>query len=207
MIMTETKRSQSAADNSIMVVGSIAPLEDCYSPELFPGSNTAVQEFSILGEWLTGAGVDILLLETMNSIEETEAALIGIENFGLPIWISFVLKDDHHLFSGESIARAIETVKDYSVDCVMLNCNPLDRTVKAVENLIKNWPNRWGVYPNLGVGEPSPDGHIVHYEEMAYFLSTMRKIIKLGPSIMGACCGSHSEHILALNNLQYEFSV
>ena len=37
-------------------------------------------------------------------------------------------------------------------------------------------------------------------------LSSMKKIIGLEPSIVGACCGSSPEHILGLYNLQYEFS-
>ena len=77
----------------------------------------------------------------------------------------------------------------------------------AAENLVHSWPHKWGVYPNLGIGEPSPDGHILNYEIMSRFLSTMRKIIKLRPSIVGACCGSNSEHIIGLKNLKYEFSV
>ena len=195
--------AKDAARNSVKVIGSIAPLEDCYSPDLFPGRDNAHGEFSQLGEWLTSAGVDILLLETMNNVAETEAALISIENFGLPIWVSFVLKDHNYLLSGEKISKAIERMNNYIVDCMLLNCNTLERTLMAVENLVSNWPHRWGVYPNLGIGEPSSDGHILHYEKMDYFLSTMDKIVGMGPFIIGACCGSSPEHIQGLNNLKY----
>ena len=197
--------AKEAASNPVKVVGSIAPLEDCYSPELFPGTDTAMGEFFQLGEWLTDAGVDILLLETMNSVIETEAALSSIENFSLPIWVSFVLKDDVHLLSGDSISQAIEKMKDHSIDCILFNCNPLDRTLMAAENLAHSWPHKWGVYPNLGIGEASPDGHIRRCEEMHYFLSTMEKIIKLQPYIIGACCGSSPKHIQGLNKLQYKY--
>ena len=65
------------------------------------------------------------------------------------------------MLSGDSISITIEMVKDYSIDCILLNCNPLDRTLMAAEYLAVNWPHKWGVYPNLGVGEPSPDGNIL----------------------------------------------
>ena len=58
--------AKKSTSNSVGVIGSIAPLEDCYSPKLFPGKNIAISEFSQLGGWLIEAGVDILLLETMN---------------------------------------------------------------------------------------------------------------------------------------------
>ena len=194
--------AQSAAGSSAKIIGSIAPLEDCYDPGLFPGWESSVSEFSQLGKWLTAAGVDILLLETMNSIAETESALMGIENLGAPIWVSFVLKDENHLLSGNTIINALDVVKQYSVDCIMFNCNPLDRTLMAVEKLVDNCSNKWGVYPNLGIGEPSPYGNIHNYEKMDCFRGTMKKIIELEPHILGACCGSSPEHIANLFGLR-----
>ena len=100
----------------------------------------------------------------------------------------------------------LNLMKSYSVDTVLLNCNSLDRTLMAAENLVDRWAGKWGVYPNLGVGEPSPDGHIFQHEKMSHFRSTMEKIIGLCPFIIGTCCGSSPKHIQRLNNLQYEFS-
>ena len=155
-----------------------------------------------LGKWLFETGVDILLLETMNSIAETESGLIALENLGMPIWASFVLKDDQHLLSNDSIVDVLEMIKHHSVECIMLNCNPLGRTVLAVENLVDNFSGKWGVYPNLGIGEPSSDGNIQHYEGLNYFISTMEKIIEKGPFVLGACCGSTPRHIAELIKLR-----
>ena len=197
--------AKKAACNSVKVAGSIAPLEDCYSPNLFPGRDVSVAEFSQLGKWLVGAGVEILLLETMNSAAETEAALIGIQNYGLNIWVSLVLRDESHLLSGDSLIDTLNLIKNYPVAVVLINCNPLNRTVIAAENLASIWPNKWGVYPNLGVGNPSPNGYILHYEKMYCFLSAMEKIIKLGPIILGACCGSSPSHISKLFELRKQY--
>ena len=199
--------AKKSARKSVKVLGSIAPLEDCYLPNLFPGRVTAIAEFTKLGKWLKDADVDILLLETMNSAAETEAALIATQDFNLPIWVSFVLKDGFRLLSGDSMIDTLNMVKNYPVDTVLLNCNPLDRTVIAAENLVTNWSNKWGVYPNLGVGEPSPNGYILHYEKMDRFLSTMEKVIDLGPSIIGACCGSSWKHILKLFELRKQYNL
>ena len=194
--------AKNVASNYVKVAGSIAPLEDCYSPDLFPCVDVAIAEFNQLGEWLTKAGVDILLLETMNSIVETEAALIGTRNLGLPVWVSFVLKDSRHLLSGDSLTDAFNRIKDYAIDTVLLNCNTLDLTLVATEILVTDCPHKWGVYPNLGIGDPSPDGHILNCEKMDRFLSTMKKIIALGPSVMGGCCGSSPHHISKLFELK-----
>ena len=48
------KMTKKAASDKAQVLGSIAPLEDCYKPELFQGENIAKQEFKQLGKWLKG---------------------------------------------------------------------------------------------------------------------------------------------------------
>src|ERR1019366_10296633 len=60
----------------IRVAGSIAPVEDCFSPELVPASDAAlVEEHRIMARWLDEARVDIILIETMNTLHEALCAL------------------------------------------------------------------------------------------------------------------------------------
>jgi len=206
-LLLAVKHAQNATNDSIKIIGSIAPLEDCYKPQLFPGKDVAIAEFSQLGKWLVDSGVDILLLETMNSIAETEAGLVAIRNLELPIWVSFVLKDKDSLLSGDSLVDMFAMIKNYSVDCIMLNCNPLNRTKIAVDIFVDNCTNKWGVYPNLGIGEPSSDGNIYLYEEINYFISTMQKIFEKGASVLGGCCGSSPKHTARLFNLRKKISL
>ena len=206
-LFTAVELAKEAASNSVKVLGSIASLEDCYSPELFPGKNTAITEFRQLGGWLSDAGVDILLLETMNSIAEAEAGLIALQSFELPIWVSFVMKDDEHLLSGDLLLDALTLLQDHSVDTVLLNCNPLRRTEKAMILLTENWTGKWGIYPNLGIGEPSPNGRITKYESMEKFTALMEKAIDLGASVVGACCGSTPEQISELSKIKIKLNL
>ena len=81
--VTQAKRANSGKQK---ILGSIAPLEDCYKPELFPEEQVAYDEFKIIGSQLVDAGVDILLLETMNSIIETKICLSSLENFNIPAY-------------------------------------------------------------------------------------------------------------------------
>ena len=45
-LKTAVSIAQKAASENIQILGSIAPLEDCYRPDLFPGLNNAKKEFS-----------------------------------------------------------------------------------------------------------------------------------------------------------------
>ena len=205
-LLCAVELAKEAADNTTKVIGSIAPLEDCYAPKKFPGKNVAISEFIQLGKWLAVAKVDILLLETMNSLVETESALIGIETLDLPIWVSFVLKDAEHLLSGDSVIDTLEMIKHHSVDCIMLNCNSLDLTINAVEILVDNYHSDWGIYPNLVRGDPVPDGFITECEPMEKYLSVIEHALNSGASVVGACCGSSPKHIAEIKKLKYDFS-
>ena len=198
------ENAKKAAGNKAQILGSIAPLEDCYSPEMFPGKDTAITEFRQLGRWLVDVGVDILLLETMNSMAETEAGLIALQSFELPLWVCFVLKDDTHLLSGDKLVDALSLIQNYPVEIPLLNCNSLQRTEKAMTRLSENWTGKWGIYPNLGIGEPSPSGRITEYESMGNFIAVMENAIEMGASVVGACCGSYPEHIKNLRSLDSE---
>ena len=91
--------ANSAAGDSVRVLGSIAPLEDCYCPELFPGSSIAKSEFSTIASWFNESDVDGYILETMNNILETEICLEAINNSNRPTWVSFNLLDSHRTVS------------------------------------------------------------------------------------------------------------
>ena len=188
------------------IIGSIAPLEDCYRPDLFPGRDVAISEFSQLGKWMAEAGVDILLLETMNSMAETEAGLYALKDADQPVWVSFVLKDENHLLSGDSLVDALLMLMGFQVEMVLLNCNPLGRTKRAVDNIVGNPIGSWGIYPNLGRGEPSLDGSIAKCAPMEKYLSVVEHALNRGASVIGACCGSSPEHIAEIKKLKHDFT-
>ncbi|MEE3241637.1 MAG: homocysteine S-methyltransferase family protein, partial [Candidatus Neomarinimicrobiota bacterium] len=193
--------ARKASNDSIKILGSIAPLEDCYSPDLFPGADLATKEFAVITEWLADERIDIFLLETMNNILETETCLNVVEKYKLPIWVSFNLLDSDHIQSGESLKDAIKMVDKFSVNCILLNCNPLNRTFGALETLAQHCSGKWGIYPNLGIGEPSPDGIIKDYHSDAEFIDLTKNAVKLGATVVGGCCGSSPKHIELLKNL------
>ena len=193
-------QAKKSIKDNVRVLGSIAPLEDCYKPELFPGINVAKIEFSKISQWLYDSKIDIFLLETMNSIDETIICLEVIKNYDIPIWVSFVLLDEKHILSGELLEDAIKKVEQFNVDVLLLNCNPINRTKITLKTLSEHWNKRWGIYPNLGIGEPSPDGIITNYYSDDDFLFLCKNAIDLGASILGGCCGTRPHHIKLLTD-------
>tara|TARA_B100001029_G_C15058845_1_gene456631 strand:+ start:461 stop:1339 length:879 start_codon:yes stop_codon:yes gene_type:complete len=184
------------------VIGSVAPLEDCYQPNHFPGYNIAKQEFSQIIKQQIEFGADIILLETMNSIIETKSALDAIKNKAIPIWVSLVLKDSKHLMSGDLIIEMCDLINNSNINMALLNCNSIERTKNALNIFVNNINCDWGIYPNLGEGNPSPDGIIAKISNMNIFSDLVNYSIELGASVIGGCCGSNFNHIATINKIR-----
>src|SRR5882672_5942861 len=63
-----------AKESGALVAGSIAPVEDCYLPELRPPPEVALAEHRQFARALAEAGCDLLLVETVNARDEGLAA-------------------------------------------------------------------------------------------------------------------------------------
>jgi S-methylmethionine-dependent homocysteine/selenocysteine methylase len=64
------------AEGRVWVAGSITTLEDCYRPDLVPSDAECEDEHAAAAASLVQAGVDLLLLETFNTVRESAAALL-----------------------------------------------------------------------------------------------------------------------------------
>ncbi len=190
-----------ASKGKVKILGSIAPLEDCYSPNLFPGKKIALREYEEIANLFSSTNIDCFLLETMTNITEIKSCLTILKNFNIPIWVSLNLLNQSEILSGESLTNTIKEVKKFPVDCILLNCNPLERTLKALMVLKKKWGKELGVYPNLGKGEPSIDGVINNYYSIDEFSNFIKKCFHIGINYIGGCCGANTDHIKIIKEL------
>lgn len=190
-----------AAQGQAWVAGSMAPLEDCYRPELFPGVAEASFEFRELAEWLMEGGVDFFLIEAMTRIDETITALQSTGDLGLPRWVSFILADAEHLLSGDKLARAVISVSEHGADAVLVNCTDPLVSIEALEIIQRFTSLPLGLYPNLVISDTKST-----YYSLKDFEQIMRNAVRKGARIIGSCCGSSPAHIATLariiSNLQ-----
>ena len=89
-------------------------------------------------------------------------------------------------------------IKPFSIEGVLLNCSCIEIILGAVDNVVDNWSGLWGIYPNLGLGEPSPDGIIDNFSNIEDLIKISKKAVSLGATILGGCCGSSYRHIRAI---------
>ena len=206
------KRAQRKAKESLMkaidlgrsvnpkiLAGSITSINDCYEPDKFPGKSIAEDSYGETLEWFTEAGVEHIFLETMGHLEEIKIAIDASKNIS-ELYLSLIIKDKEHLLSGHLIEDVFPIVND-KISCLMLICNTIDITIRVLDSFINNWNSKWGVYPNLGLTKPEPDGKMIQKVDDDEFERTMISYIKKSPTIIGACCGSSPKHIRKIKNL------
>ena len=181
----------------IIVAGSIAPLEDCYEPDLFPGIEFAQREFRELAIWLQDAGIDVILFETMGSWPEIKTALSVTADLQIPRWLSLILKNGNTLLDGTDLTNVLTDIKDYGIEMVLINCSLCSITADAVNVFLRNWKGPWGVYPNVGAAMPTKEGVIEKKLTIKEFAKEINKYLTSGAKVIGACCGSNPEYIRA----------
>jgi len=185
------------------VAGSIAPLEDCYSPQLVPPFEECEREHGEHAEHLAEAGVDLLLIETMNTIGEAHAAARVACRTGLPVIVSFVCRSDGRLLSGERLRTAALRLLELEITGLAVNCTPTASLHEPLGELLAAAGGRvpCGAYGNLGKTDSVHGWTCTEELDPAGYALRAEKWIELGARIVGGCCGTTPAHIAALRKL------
>ncbi len=157
---------------------------------------------------LLDGGVDVLLIETAQDINQVRlainACLDGLKerNLGpedVPIMVQVTIETTGTMLVGTDIAAAANVVREFPVISLGLNCatGPLEMS-EHVHWLGKHWDRHISVLPNAGLptlveGRTEyPLGPVPFAEKMSEFVESA------GLSIVGGCCGTTPEHIRLL---------
>lgn len=196
------QQAASGASHRVWVAGSQAPLEDCYRPQDVPNEKTLLREHAEMAANLAAAGVDLILVETQNTIREAVAAARSVWEAGLPCVTSFVCGNDGRLLSGETITEAATAVLPFQPMALMINCLPPSTVPRALAELKSAGAEiPIGVYANTaeldlqGEWVGSPMAQPENYTQAA------KHWRELGAKIIGGCCGTTPEHIRQLQDV------
>ena len=192
-------RSRSASGRDVWIAGSIAPLEDCYHPELMPDLETAEREHREQALRLERAGADVLLVETMNSVGEAVAALRGAKATALPVFVSFLCRGPGEIWNGERLADGVAALLPLRPDAILVNCESSEIAAACLLTLAAATNLPIGCYPNAG--SPDMDGGRWQDDPACTperFAEGAGTWIRLGAQIVGGCCGTTPDHIRAM---------
>jgi S-methylmethionine-dependent homocysteine/selenocysteine methylase len=188
------------ANKPVWIAGSVAPLEDCYEPGLTPDSETAFREHEEFIAWLAEAGVDLILIETMNTIHEAAAAARAAKKTGIPMIISWTCASDGKILNGQSVREGILSLEEYGPTAFLVNCTPSKNIGSALRQMRDASKVPIGAYANIGKPEPVFGWELTRDLDPSAYARKAEEWIRLGAKIVGGCCGTTPEHISAIKN-------
>jgi len=156
------------------------------------------EQIQILAE----AGTDLIVAETMMSVDETIAALDACANVcDLPIMCTASINGDGSMFFGGNIIDSAPDLVAAGAMAVGINCSvgpeQLDAVVKNIRKAV-NVPVI--VKPNAGIPEIDENGVAVYGLSPEDFAAKMKELHQLGATILGGCCGTAPNYIRAMVN-------
>lgn len=142
------------------------------------------------------AGVDLILIETINDLYEAKAAILAAkENSDLPVFLTCAYDENGKLLTGADPRCVVATAEGLGVDAVGINCSlGPDLMLPVVEDLCKYASVPVIVCPNAGLPR-TENGKTVYDVGPVEFKEPMLKIAKIGARILGGCCGTTPGHI------------
>jgi S-methylmethionine-dependent homocysteine/selenocysteine methylase len=192
----------------VCIAGNLTSVEDCYVPSLSPGA-AAWAEHAEKVRYLAEAGCDLILIESMPTVEEGACAVSAARAVKKPIWLSFVLKpaangQPPQVLDGTAVADlpALLTEARAVPDVLLFNCSSPESISNALAAVA---PQRNGL--NLPLGgyanvERAADcggswARIAEMTPQAYAQFAVHWI-ELGAQVVGGCCGTTPDDVRSL---------
>lgn len=149
--------------------------------------------------YLTDAGADLLVIETMMSLQETRAAVIAAKEVcDLAVMATLTFETDGRTLFGTDAVTAAIVLESLGVSAVGTNCSTgPDRMVETVRAMAEATSIPIIAKPNAGLPALDAAGNTVYDMEAETFGNCMRDIIEAGASIIGGCCGTTPDYIRA----------
>jgi S-methylmethionine-dependent homocysteine/selenocysteine methylase len=182
----------------LRVAGSIAPLEDCYRPDLSPG-RASRGEHRELARVLADEGVDVLLCETFADATEAVVAVEEAARTGVETWAALLPTTAASL---RNTARACVAA---GARVVLVNCVAAKDTRPFLAELA-DLGVPFGAYANAG-DEADGIGWGADVEAGAKAYEALAKQwLEAGASVVGGCCGTGPAHIARVAALNHSSS-
>jgi methionine synthase I (cobalamin-dependent) len=194
------RTARDEVNTDALIFGSVAPLEDCYSPELAPLSKVCEEEHSKMIKHLVNSGVDLVLIETMCSAGELCAASVAAIEITNNWAVSMCLRQDSTgiLLDGNPIDEFVPALAHARF--IGINCYPATKLAEQIRHLRSIAPPTMPIsaYGNVGHADDEGGWVITDAIDPNIFAEYAMDWVKAGASIVGGCCGTTPKTIASM---------
>ena len=202
------KLSKKAVGDKALVAGDMTMTGE----QLFPLGELMFEElFEVYKEQaklLADAGVDLFVVETMMSLQESRAAVLAIKEVSdLPIMVTLTYNEDGRTLFGTPPETAVVVLQSLGVDAIGINCStgPMEM-IGPVKKMSEYATVPIIAKPNAGF--PELEGKKTIYKMTPEeFAKAGVALVEAGAAIVGGCCGTRPDHIKALSDAVSDMKV
>jgi len=196
------KLTRQACPDGKYVAGDIGPSGKMIQPLGDIAPEEMQGNFFSQARVLIEAGVDLITIETMYSLDEALAAVQAVRKAGDILLLASMTytrtKNGFFTVMGENISQCVSALAGGGADMMGANCtlNSTD-TIDLTKELRAATDKPLLIQPNAG--KPVTSKGITYYEQTpTEFARDAKKIRKAGADMIGGCCGTTPEFIQAV---------
>jgi homocysteine S-methyltransferase len=190
-----------ASFKQVLIAGDVGPLGVRLAPFGRVQPEEAREAFREQISALAGAGVDLLIIETMTDLYEIREAVAAARDAApqLPVVASMTFTRDDRTLLGDDPAKVARKIRESGADLIGVNCsggpNQILRILKQMQAAVPD--GRFSVMPNAGWPE-QVGGRIMYPAAPEYFGEYAIAFWQAGACLIGGCCGTTPAHIAVM---------
>ena len=193
------------AHGSGRIAGAIGPLIASYRPDIHPPYETAAPLYAEIAGIL-GPACDLIICETVVSLDHIRSVLSGAKAAGKPIWLAVSVDDQDgtKLRSGEAVADVLPVAS--GAEAILVNCSSPEAVTQAIAILAKGdlpvggYANGFVKIADGFLGDKPTVDALAARKDLSpdVYATHAMGWIDLGATIVGGCCEVGPAHIAAL---------
>jgi 5-methyltetrahydrofolate--homocysteine methyltransferase len=195
-----------AVNTKAYISGTCGPSGEMLKPYGNVEKETVYNSFLEQISALIESVVDLICIETMTDLQEATLAIKAAKSISPVIPVMATMTFDKipkgfYTIMGISIEKAVEGLTGSGADIIGSNCGHGIDNMIEIAKLIKKISDR-PIIIQSNAGLPENKGNeLVYPESPSYFAEKTVELIEAGVSIIGGCCGTTPEHIMAIRKV------
>ena len=192
--------TKKAVGSRAFVAGDLTTTGELLEPFGELGEEELYEAYCEQIRYLAEAGADLLVAETMLSLQETKVALkAALDTCKLPMICTLTVQEDGRALFGGTAAEAVEQLQEQGASAVGVNCSVGPDQLKTVVSAMKQYAKvPLVVKPNAGLPVTNAKGEAVYQMSAEAFAEHMEELVKRGAGLIGGCCGTTPAYIASL---------
>jgi methionine synthase I (cobalamin-dependent)/5,10-methylenetetrahydrofolate reductase len=195
------RQAAQAAGKDVLIAGDVGPLGVALAPYgrmQLPDARDAFREQI---QTLDGAGVDLLIIETITDLYELKEAIAAAREAApdLPVIASMTFTRDNITLLGDSPHKVAVELSQAGADVLGVNCSSgPNQILRILKQMRQAAPQaHFLAMPNAGYPE-TVGGRVMYSAGPEYFGDYAVRMRDAGADILGGCCGTTPQHIAAM---------